>query len=604
MALHWHDWNDEVLAVAREERRPVLLLLVAGWSRRSRRFQREVLEQADVAAALADRVIAVRADKDRHPQLAALYGQGAWPSLALLDAGGALLDAGTWIDGPDLLARVDAAVTTLRGESPAAAAATTDADADARTRTTTDGAASATRDTGAAGAPRAAAHAGPRPPQLDDALLPAIEAALLANFDERHGGFGTGAKFPHPEALDYAILRFAGDASPRLQGVIEKTLSQMADGDLQDAVAGGFFRFTEGRDWTRPNTEKSLSSNAGLARNYLEAGQVMGRADFLTYGGRTVDAMLRDFFDADAGLFASGIEPADDYYAFDGPARRTRTPPRHDGRFLADANARAVSALLKAGAVLGRPGLTGTAGAVMRRLLERLWRPGRGMFHFDDGTGPKLPGRLRDQAETARALLRLLQYTDERSFGPALDDLLRLIATQFVGPDGDFADLADVSRGRDVRRDERAFLDGAVAAEVLLRGALYTGRTELEGIARRALERHAADFLRFGWSMTAYGRSVELLLHPPLHVVVVGGEGDLDAGALLDAASATYLPSRVVQRLDPVMDAGHLHRLGIPSTGRAMAYVFTALDVADVSDPPSLRRALRDAGQRRLRQSR
>ena len=33
MALHWHEWSDEVLRVARDERRPILLVLGVGWGR-------------------------------------------------------------------------------------------------------------------------------------------------------------------------------------------------------------------------------------------------------------------------------------------------------------------------------------------------------------------------------------------------------------------------------------------------------------------------------------------------------------------------------------------------------------------------------------------
>ena len=38
----------------------------------------------------------------------------------------------------------------------------------------------------------------------------------------------------------------------------------MADGQIHDAVEGGFFRYAAGRDWARPHTEKMLDDQAGL----------------------------------------------------------------------------------------------------------------------------------------------------------------------------------------------------------------------------------------------------------------------------------------------------------------------------------------------------
>jgi uncharacterized protein YyaL (SSP411 family) len=284
----------------------------------------------------------------------------------------------------------------------------------------------------------------------------------------------------------------------------------------------------------------------------------------------------------------------------DAAGRATRLPPASDGRFLADANARAVSALLKAGAVLRREDLTEAALAVADNLIHRLWHPAKGMFHYDDGTGPKRPGRLRDQAEVSRALLRVLQYTDNRDFVPALDDLLERLATEHVTVSGEFADRDIVRARKSVQATETTVFDGAVAAEVLLRGSLFFGRDHYAELARSALECHVNDFRRFGYAMAPYGRSVELVLHPPLHIVVVGPVDDPATDRLLAASSETYLPSRVVQRLDPTEDAETLERLGLPARDVPTGYVFTAHDVADHDDAVELRAALRAANVRRL----
>jgi uncharacterized protein YyaL (SSP411 family) len=194
----------------------------------------------------------------------------------------------------------------------------------------------------------------------------------------------------------------------------------------------------------------------------------------------------------------------------------------------------------------------------------------------------------------------VLQYTDDRRFLPALEDLLEHIATGHVAPDGALVNREDVLSGSASRRSEAAILDGAVAAEALLRGALYTGRSTYALLAHRALALHAEDFRRHGYAMAAYGRCVELVVRPPLHIVVVGRRDDERTAALFRNASVRYLPSRVVQRLDPEQDAEQLQRLELPVREMPTAYVFLAHDgAAEHTDPDTLWAALAAANNRR-----
>ncbi len=569
MPVSWHDWTDDTLAAAAREGRPVLLSLECSWGRCGERARDRLDRDAALVELVTRHCTAVRVDKDAHPELDARWNQGGWPTLVLLDGEGEVLGGGVAWSAPALRTLLERVVSLRRGEAPPVTAPPT-------------------------------ADIAPGRVVLDASVPPEIERTLLADFDERYGGFGHEHKFPHPEALDYALLRHAESRDARLREILEKTFTGMAAGRLQDGVDGGFFRYCARRDWSRPHTEKLLETNTGLARNYLEAGQLMGRADYLEVGARTLDTVLRDLLDESTGLFHSGLDPDDEYYALDGASRRTRRPPGRSGRMLADGNARAVSALLKAGAVLARSDLTQRGVAVAESLMRKLWRRGRGMDHAHDGRAAH-PGReLRDQAETARALLHVLQYTDDRRFVAPLEDLVEVMASRYLDERGEFTSRADGSL-RDGRRDAR-IVDGAVAAEVMLRAAVLLGRPSLAEIGARSLEHHAGDFRRHGYAMAAYGRSVELLLHPPLHIVVVGPRGDRTADALLRAASTTYLPSRVVQHLDPAVDAEHLERLALPAREAPTAYLLADRACAgEVTDPSALPGALAAANALRLR---
>ena len=569
MAVHWQTWDDDVLRVAQQERRPVLLFITASWCHFCRDMEATTWADPGVAAAVAEHAIAVRLDKDDRPDIDARYGQGGWPSTVVLSPDGETLGGGTWLDAPEIIGLVADAARRVRTEGP-------------------------TRQT-----PRLM----PRQPtgRLDGSVLPAIESALLAQFDARHGGFGTGQKFPHPEALDFAILRQSERGNPRLREVLEKTLTHMAEGGLHDHVEGGFFRFCRERDWRQPHTEKLLETQAGLARNYLEAGQLMQRRDFLEIGERTIDAMLRLFLDPVVQLCHSALDADDEYYSRDAAGRKTRRRPSPDGRHLADSNARAISALLKAGAVLRREDLTAAGRELAAALVTHLWRPGHGVSHSVEEGGRLLPGQLRDQAETARALLHVLQYTDDRRLAPALEDLLETIATAHVSAEGELVNRDEVAGPREAGRRDAAILDSAAAAEVLLRGALHSGRSTYALLARRALELHTEDFRRYGYAMSAYGRSVELIVHPPLHIVIVGTADDPRTQELFRNASYSFLPSRVVQRLDPMLDRAQLERLELPVRVDPVVYVFLARDcAAEHTEAESLWAVLAAANARRL----
>ncbi len=576
MAISWKSWDPEVLAAARAEGRFVLLLLTASWSRFGAQLESTTFLDPRVEDAMGSRIVPVRVDVDEFPDVADAFGQGGWPSVVLVDPRhvedgvaleGSLVVGTTYVEASSLCALVDHAT---RGD-----VIDVEALADAL------------------GSARHAEHS-----SLDDSILPRIDRALLASFDERHGGFGEGPKFPHPEALDYAILRVSDNESNPLRAVVDKTLTHMADGELLDRVDGGFFRFAERRDWTRVDTEKLLVTNADLARNYLEAGQLLGRADFLDVGENVVDVLLRDFRVADVGLFRVGFAPDDDYYGSTDSRRRVRSRPRADERLLTAPNARAISALLKAGAVLRRPDVTGAALAASRQLIARTWRPGHGVAHDARHSGQ---GQLRDHTEAARALLHVLQYTDDRRFVVPLVDILECIARDHVMVSGEFANRDRVISGRATTRRQAALLESAAAAEVLIRGSIWTGRNDLHDVARTALEVAVDDSPRYGYAMAGYGRSVELLLHPPLHIVVVGSSESAATSELYEAASQTYLPSRVVQHLDGATDGEDLARLGLPADKPPTAYVFLHREgVAAHRDPRTLADVLRAANARRL----
>ena len=75
-----------------------------------------------------------------------------------------------------------------------------------------------------------------------------FRSLLIARFDPVNGGFGSAPKLPHPYALLFA-LSLAGEGDSEL-AVAADTLHRMRA--LWDPASGGFYRYADGADWSRP----------------------------------------------------------------------------------------------------------------------------------------------------------------------------------------------------------------------------------------------------------------------------------------------------------------------------------------------------------------
>ena len=94
-------------------------------------------------------------------------------------------------------------------------------------------------------------------------------------FDQGHGGFGSGPKFPLPATLDF-LLQHGTHGENDATAMALSTLDEMAKGAIYDQVGGGFFRSTRDAAWQQPVFEKNVGENAALVLSYLSAYQLTG----------------------------------------------------------------------------------------------------------------------------------------------------------------------------------------------------------------------------------------------------------------------------------------------------------------------------------------
>ncbi len=547
--VEWQEFEPAVLDRAQAERRPILLLITVAWCAHCRELLRTTFGHPEIADLVHEAFVPVHADAERRPDINERYGAGGWPTIAFLTPGGELIAHERYLSAEEL-------APLLRRVQASFAARGDEIEQGIRELWSHKG---ATRDAAAG--------------KLSMAIVETVGDAIYEKFDHRLGGWGERAKFPHTEAIDFALVQVAKRNDERMKEVVTVTLDRMIEGAIHDQVDGGFFRFSKTPDWRSPNFEKVLDANVQRMRCYLEAWQLLHNEAYRRAAEGVVRWMLAFMRDEETGAFFGSQDADAAYYALAAEERRRATPPRVDRTLYTHANAMAVSNLLKASVVLDRGDLRDCAMQVLHFLRENLTDQDGNVYHYWDGTY-HLPGLLSDQAYLVRALIDASQLTGDADLLLPAERIAGNVIRSQRAPAGGFYDImADQSYRGSMRRRNRSILENAVMAEALVRLSYLSRRGELYEEAIRALESFTGDYKEYGYYVAGYGRAVDLIFYPPLIVTIVGDRSSDAADALRRAALQEYVPSRIVQMLDPAHDPILIERSGYPVKDRPTVYL-------------------------------
>lgn len=545
--IQWLHFEATTLQKAAALDRPVLMVLVVPWCSFCRSLQQDVLARDEVVHAVQDSVVAVLVDAERRPDINQRFGAGSWPTIAWLTPEGELLAQDGYLAAPALLQRIAQVSAAWYREKEQIRSGLRGLWAERSER-------------------EAAKHTRLSPEIVDEVAL-----AIYDKLDHRHGGFGETSKFPHPEAIDFALVQASKRGDARMREVVTLTLQGMLQGPMQDRVAGGFFRYSRTADWCTPNFEKLLDQNALVLRACLEAYQVFGDRAYRDACTGIVDWMTGCMLDRDSGAFWGSQAGTADYYRANAEQRKAQSAPTLDRTIYCHANSIAASTLFKAAAVLGEPGLAQIAQRAVTFLLERLY-DGRDVYHYWDGTY-HLPGMLADQAHMIRALIDASQHTGDADLLRPAEAIAERALARHKAPSGGFYDiLPSTGVSGPMMRRNRSILDNATMAESLMRLSSLARRGDFYDEAVGALEAFAEHYKEYGYYVAGYGRAVDLLFYEPLFVTIVGSRDDARTSALRSAALSLYVPSRIVQTLDPTHDPILLGRSGLPKSETPVVY--------------------------------
>jgi uncharacterized protein YyaL (SSP411 family) len=540
--IRWRTWGHEVFDEAKKNNKLILLSLSAVWCHWCHVMDETTYSDLELIYFINSNFIPVRVDADMRPDIDSLYNQGGWPSTVILTPEGEVISGGNYFPPGELLSRLKRA-SELYAKNR---------DIIRKKIEQTE----MMQILGENGKIRAPGRA-----DIGDVI-----ALLKDSFDEKEGGFGSGQKFPNPDALGFLLSIYVKDQDKDVKKIITTTLDRMAKSQLYDQTEGGFFRYATRPDWSAPHYEKMLDVNAGLIKNYADAYLVFGRKEYLSIVKGGMQYVQNNLFDRQSGAFF-GSQDADESY-YESHNRTGMKSPAVDKTSYADSSSIMVSAVIASYGATADKHYLAVAIKGMDFLLAKLYSGSDGMYHYySDGTC-HLKGLLSDNALAGSALLDLYNVTGEGRYLNAAQAIGRLIIGQFYDADErKFHPTLDTSLHKPLTAGVLSDLNENLAS---LRAILFLSRLaftgEFKGLkeARDAAVATAADgYQRFTHQAGTYGNVLLWIMNEPFQITVIA-DGD-DARDYLSAINSVFVPEKVVRLLSIPDSAQEIKSKGFPS---------------------------------------
>ena len=638
--VDWREWGAEAFDEAARRDVPVLVSIGYSTCHWCHVMARESFSDPALAAYLNEHFVAIKVDREEHPDVDSSYLAAAgaftenlgWPLNVFVTPRGGAFFAGTYWP------------PVAQGGHPAfreVLEAVTDAWTDRRDAV----------EGGAAQLVQAlSSQLGRSGGDLPDAdALGRVVRQLLDYEDGVFGGFGTAPKFPGVPVLLFLLDRGSLGDTAALH-LAERTLVAMAGSALRDED-GGFFRYATRQDWSEPHYERMLYDNAQLLVAYtrlsllsaasrsLAEETAAGIADFLLGTLRLPGGAFASAQDSESIIDGARVEGR--YYTLDTEARAAQAPPALDDKVLTGWNGLAIDALVSAGSALGRsdwieaaqtaaeyllahhlvasiadhstgstsadseaPGAASAAPAYQMQELPTLIRASVG----DRPSAAR--ATLEDYGMLARALLHLGEITGEVRYAIAgrefVDATLGAAVAAdaplpFAVPGGADPVLTQQGLAIDADPSEGAYPSGVSAmAAAAHRLYLLTGEARYLEASTAAVRQSAPLAVT---QPIAFGATLGLasaLTAPAGQLVVVGGDGD---SAMASVARRWYRGGSVSLRLTDAAAADFANAgFDLLQARTALGSVPTAYLCRDfvcrlpLTAPADLARALEESG--------
>ncbi len=294
-SVDWYPWGEEALELARRENKPIFLSIGYSSCHWCHVMREESFEDEKVGKLLNDFFIAIKVDREERPDLDHIYmnfaqamtGRGGWPLNVILTPEEKPFYALTYLPKESQGKNMGLKELLLKIQE----LWTHDED---RIRASAEYVVSRVKES------------------LDEKSVSSGECNLMDkafkqlqdSFDEVHGGFHEGQKFPLPHYLLFLLRYYRKTKKDEALSMVNKSLNAMYRGGIFDHLGYGFSRYTVDQKWQIPHFEKMLYDNALLLRVYTEAYQVTKDPLYKEVSEKIID-YIHDEMTSNQGLFYS-----------------------------------------------------------------------------------------------------------------------------------------------------------------------------------------------------------------------------------------------------------------------------------------------------------
>jgi uncharacterized protein YyaL (SSP411 family) len=254
---------------------------------------------------------------------------------------------------------------------------------------------------------------------------------------------------------------------------------------LWDSAGGGFYRYADAADWSRPGPEKTLEDNAALLHLYVEASLQRASDDCLARAGALVRWVKAELANEHHGGFYNA-----------------RSGTLVDRSMYVDRNAQMVAGFLRAAALFDDPWLRDFALKSFEAVVLPGYSPGGGVAHIVDADAT-VRGLLADQVHASGAAIWAHAVTEQLPYSMLAAELMQFaIRTMWDDSAGAFRDRASPAD------PVRPFQLNCEAACVLDRLATLTGDRAHHDRAIAILRTLAPEYRRHDLFGAAYALAV------------------------------------------------------------------------------------------------
>ncbi|MGH8296269.1 MAG: thioredoxin domain-containing protein [Steroidobacteraceae bacterium] len=303
--VDWYPWGDEAFARARKEGKPVHLSVGYAACHWCHVLAAESFEDEPTAQVLNELYVNIKVDREERPDVDRIYQiaqqmltqrSGGWPLTMFLTAD----DRRPFFGGTYFPKEARFGLPAFRELLLRVARYYREHEAELRRQNEALMSAYAQLEP-----PPAAAAV-----QLGDAPLRNCRQTLERTFDARYGGFDGAPKFPHAKSLELLLRQWRAGAegdAPDLHALYMAglTLRRMADGGINDQLAGGFCRYSVDEYWMIPHFEKMLYDNGSLLAVYADAYVATGDAFYGRVAAETAEWVRRRMQSPEGGYYSS-----------------------------------------------------------------------------------------------------------------------------------------------------------------------------------------------------------------------------------------------------------------------------------------------------------